>query len=160
MTKDILKDEIESFVQFHDNKNRQLEYFIQGILNNENRVFLNINDCQMQKWSYERKNLLEKIYGSHNMDKFHAYHKEWHSEFKKICDLLLIGDKKKPSLFQQIKGKDVKSIYENEKDKINLYIMNTKELNNLINKKIEMMQQRLSAMQNKTFEEFLYAPPS
>ncbi|SFV55795.1 hypothetical protein MNB_SV-9-160 [hydrothermal vent metagenome] len=155
MTKQLLEDEIETFIQFHNDKNRQLDYFIQGIIDNEDKIYLNIVDCRMQKWLYERKDLLYKIYGTHNMEELHSYHEEWHDEYQKICNLLLIGDDNKKSFFKRLKGNNIKSLYEKEKDKIDIYVEDRNQAQNSINKKFEMMKKRLSAMQNRTFEEFL-----
>jgi len=155
MLKDLLEEEIEEFKGFHEHRIIQLNFLIEGIINNEKRVLLELSDCKMQRWLYEREDLLVKIYGSENMNELRNLHNDWHTEFTKICDLLLIGDNIKLSIFQKITGKDIKTIYEEEKDKIYIYIKEIEDINLLINKKLQMMSKRLSAMQNRTFNEFL-----
>ena len=153
MDKDLLLEEIENFIVYHKQQHLKLDYFIEGIIDNTESVLLDISDCEMQRWLYERKVILNNLYNSTNMKDLHSYHEDWHESFEKIALLLDIRQLNK-SFFQKITGKNnIQEIYEKEKDKIDVYIEELEESNRLINVKLSMMRQRLMAMPLRVFNE-------
>jgi len=151
--KTLLLEEIENFILYHNQQNLQLDYFIEGIINNEKRVILDIGECEMQRWLYKRKLILDKIYNTINMKQLHGYHEGWHESFEKIAIILEIKECNK-SFLDRIRGKNrTKELYQKEKDKVDVYLDELKEYNRLINTKLSMMKQRLIAMPLKVFNE-------
>jgi hypothetical protein len=151
--KDLLLEEIEKFILYHNQQNVKLDYFIEGIIDNKESVLLDIGECEMQRWLYERKIMLNNLYNLTNMNELHSHHEEWHENFEKIAIILDIRQDNK-SFFQKITGKNnIKETYEKEKDKVDVYIEELKESNRLINVKLSMMRQRLLAMSIRVFNE-------
>jgi len=153
MDKTLFLEEIEKFILYHNQQNLKLDYYIEGIIDNEDRVLLDIGECEMQRWLYKRKIILNNIYNVSNMEQLHAYHESWHENFERIAILLEIRDGNK-SFFDKLTGKNrTKELYQKEKDKVDVYLDELKEYNRLINVKLSMMKQRLIAMPLKVFNE-------
>jgi hypothetical protein len=132
-----------------------LDYFIEGIIESEDKVIVDISECEMQRWLYNRKVILNNLYNKSNMEQLHAYHDAWHENFKKIAILLEIKQGNR-GLFNKLIGKNkTKELYKKEKDKVDIYIDELQEYNKLINGKLSMMRQRLLAMSDRIFNDYI-----
>ncbi|MEA2092123.1 MAG: hypothetical protein U9O83_07150 [Campylobacterota bacterium] len=157
MNKKTILKEIDKYSNYHDRKNRKLDYFIMGINKDEAKVCEKIQKCGMQRWFTQRRALLDCLYGIKRMKKLAAYIEEWHEETQKICELFIEQEGRKKTLKEKVFGRKKneknEKKYIKEQDKIKVWKANITAVTFKLENKFKMMRNRLNAMPEEMVED-------
>ena len=104
--------------------------------------------CDFGKWLYDDANHVREIVGSQFFEALEFEHGKWHSEYKRIYEILF-KNRTKQGMFSRLLGKN--SIDPMELDKVKLYYSELQVTTERLLKALGSSERRISALPESKF---------